>query len=72
MFCGNDNIMWNITHIQYECEEYYVQLMTLYGIFLTFSLNVKIFYKILYVPQNTAMAMNSAMVIILFYTIFCP
>ena len=23
MFYGTDNILWNIPHIQYECEEYF-------------------------------------------------
>jgi hypothetical protein len=26
MFCMTDNIMQNIHHIQFECEEYYVEL----------------------------------------------
>ena len=25
MFCGTDIIMWNIPHIQPECEEYFVE-----------------------------------------------
>jgi hypothetical protein len=23
VLCGTNNILWNISHIQYECEEYY-------------------------------------------------
>ena len=47
MFCRTDNIMWNISHIQYEYEKYYVGLTLFNKIFLTFSLNVKIFCIIL-------------------------
>ena len=40
MFCRTNNIMRDILHIQYECEEYFVKLTVFNGIFLTFSLNV--------------------------------
>jgi hypothetical protein len=61
MVCYTDIILQNIPHIQYECEEYYVGITMLHGIFLTFNLNVKIFWRILSVPQNIVMALNNVM-----------
>jgi hypothetical protein len=62
MFCRTDSILWNILHIQIECEECFVGL-TVFSceIFLTFDLNVKIFYRILSVPQNIIMVVNNVM-----------
>ena len=41
MLCRTDNIMKNILHIQYACEEYFGGLTIYYKIFLTFRLNVR-------------------------------
>ena len=38
MFCGTNNILQNVPHIQTECEEYFAQYHQLDRIFLTFSL----------------------------------
>ena len=62
MFCHADIIMQNIPHIQSECGEYSIGLTVFCEIFLTFCLNVKIFCRILSVPQNIVMALNNIMV----------
>ena len=61
VLCRTNNIMWNIPHIWFECEEYYVGLTMFCRIFLTFSLNVKIFCRILSIPYNIVMALNNVM-----------
>jgi len=40
VLCEIDSIMWNISHIQIECDKYYVRVTILCGIFVTFTLNV--------------------------------
>ena len=62
MFFQTDSILKNIPHIQFECEEYYVELTMFCEIFLTFSLNVEISYKILLVPRYNVMALNNVMI----------
>ena len=61
MLCRIDNILKNIPHIRFECEELFVGLTVLCRIFFTFSPNVKIFCRILSVPQNIGMALNNVM-----------
>ena len=58
---NSDIILQKIPHNQSECEEYYVGLTMFCRKFLTFSLNVKILYRILSVPQNIVMAPNNVM-----------
>jgi hypothetical protein len=61
MLCQTYSILHNILHIQFECEESFVGLTVFYKMFLTFNLNMKIFCKIMSVPQNIIMALNNVM-----------
>jgi hypothetical protein len=41
VLCGTDIILWNIPHIQFECEEYFTVYYQFDRIFFTFKLNVR-------------------------------
>jgi len=61
VFCGTDNILLNILHIQLECEEYsinwhYCMEYSSYSCWMW-----GIFHIILSVPRNTAISLNNVM-----------
>ena len=51
MFCGTDNILQNVPHIQVKCGKYSIEYLECGGIF----------HIILSVPQNIAMGLNNVM-----------